>query len=446
MSAMNPAIDDTIIATAPNPSSDYARTLARGYGVIFGTLAILVGWSAVARIDSAVVAPGAISVENNRKTVQHLEGGIVSEILVRDGDQVKQGAVIMRLDQTRSAASEELYRKQQAIALALEARLQAQLNLKESLVYPPAVNALAGDPMVQSALQDNRRQFEGRRSTFLSAYAVLESQIEQGKKDLSQARSDKRTAESQLASIDKELPPLKELYKKGLVPLPRVENLVRQEQQLKGVSAKADIDLARSSDRLIEIETKQKQLRQEYAQEAATAMPDVRKTLSDLEQQLVLARDTLKRVDILSPVSGTIHQLRMFTIGGVVKAGDPVVDVVPESVKLVVRARVSPIDIDRLHPGLPVEVRLPQFQRFQSEVINGSVRTISQDTVPDEANRQPYYAMEVEVDRATVPAEIKDKLVAGMTVEVVVPTGERTVLQFFVSPMLNRLATSMRER
>lgn len=142
--------DDVVIATAPMPSADYATTVRRGYGVIFGTLAILTLWAALFRIDSAVVAPGAVSLEANRKTVQHLEGGIVSEILVRDGDVVKQGDVILRLDPTRSAASEELYRKQQAIMLALETRLQAQLNQRDTLNYPAEVNAFANDPMVRA--------------------------------------------------------------------------------------------------------------------------------------------------------------------------------------------------------------------------------------------------------------------------------------------------------
>ncbi len=438
--------DDVVIATAPVPSADYRTTVRRGYGVIFGTLAVLTVCAAFARIDSAVVAPGAISIEANRKTVQHLEGGIVSEILVRDGDLVKQGDVILRLDPTRSAASEELYRKQQAIALALESRLQAQMNLRESLVYPPEVNALADDPMVRSAKLDNQRQFDSRRSTYLSATSVIESQIEQARKDMKQAQSDKQTAEQQLASIAKELPPLRRLLAQGLVPLPRVLTLERQEQQLQGASAKADIDLSRSRERVGEIETKQKQLRQEYSQEAASAIPDVRKTLSDVSQQLILARDTLKRIDIVAPVSGQVQQLRIFTIGGVVKPGDPVVDVVPASAKLVVRARVSPVDIDRLRPGLPVEVRMPQFQRFQSEIMRGEVRSISRDTLLDEVNRQPYYAMEIEADRASLPTEISEKLVAGMTTEVIVPTGERTVLQFLFSPMFNRLAAALRER
>jgi HlyD family type I secretion membrane fusion protein len=443
---MSARFDDTVIAMAPLPSADYRGTLRRGYGSLAVILAVLFGVCFFARVDSGVVAPGSISVESNRKTVQHLEGGIVSEILVRDGDVVKQGDVIMRLDQTRSAASEELYRKQQAIALALESRLLAQVERRETLVFPPAVNGLASDPMVQSALIDNQRQFEGRRSTYLSAMSVLESQSSQAEKDMNQARSDKQTAAQQLDSIQRELRPLEELLTRGLVPLPRVTGLQRQEQQLQGMSAKADIDLARSTERVVEIDSKQKQLRQEYSQEAATAIPEVRKTLSDVQQQLVLARDTLKRVDILAPVAGTVQQLRIFTIGGVIRPGDPVVDIAPESVKLVVKARVSPIDVDRVRAGMPVELRLPQFQKYQSEVMRGEVRSISRDTLLDETNHQPYYAMEADVDRSSIPADINSKLVAGMQTEVVVPTGERTVMQYLVSPLINRMAVALRER
>lgn len=443
---MSVRFDDSVIAMAPPPSADYYTTLRRGYGSLAAILAVLFGVCFFVRIDSAVVATGATSVESNRKTVQHLEGGIVSEILVRDGDMVKQGDVIMRLDQTRSAASEELYRKQQAIALALEARLLAQVERRDSLIFPPAVNALASDPMVQSALIDNQRQFEGRRGTFISAMSVMDSQASQAEKDRNQARSDKQTATQQLESIQRELRPLEELLVRGLVPLPRVTALQRQEQQLQGMISKADIDLARSTERVVEIETKQKQLRQEYSQEAATAIPDVRKMLSDVQQQLVLARDTLKRVDLIAPVAGTIQQLRIFTIGGVIRPGDPVVDIVPDSVKLVVKARVSPIDIDRVRAGMPVEIRLPQFQSYQSEVMRGSVRSISRDTLVDDATHLPYFAMEADVDRTSIPAEINSKLVAGMSTEVIVPTGERTVMQYLISPLVNRLAVSLRER
>lgn len=439
-------IDNTVIDTAPVPSSEYQRMLTRGYGVIFATLFGLVVWSGFARIDSAVVAPGAISIEANRKTVQHLEGGIVGEILVRDGDAVEQGQVILRLDPTRSAASEELYRKQQAIAKALEARLQAQLNLRDQVAFPPDVMAVADDPLVKSAMSDNQRQFESRRATYLSVASVLEKQVLQARNDINQAQSDKVTAEQQLASIGKELPPLRKLLEQGLVPLPRVLNLERQEQQLNGASAKADIDLDRSRERVQEIEAKLKQLRQEYSQEAANALPEVRKTLSDVQQQLVIARDTLKRIDIVAPVTGTVQQLRMFTVGGVIKPGDAIVDVVPQSAKLQVRAKLSPLDVDRVHQGLSVEVRLPQFQRYQSETMRGSIRSISKDTLVDEATRLTYYVMDIEADRSTIPAIVNDKLTAGMTVDIIVPTGERTLLQYLVSPLIDGLAKSLRER
>lgn len=438
--------EDVLIAQAPVASPDYRATLTRGYGFVAGSVLLLLAASTILKIDSAVVAPGSLSVEANRKTVQHLEGGIVSEILVRDGDVVKEGDVILRLDQTRSAASEELYRKQQAIALALEARLMAQVNVRDTLEFPAAVTAMGADPMVQSALLDNQRQFEARRSTFKSALAVLESQIAQAEKDMSQARSDKVTSEQQLQSVITELRPLEALLKQGLVPLPRVTSMQRQEQQLRGAVAKADIDLSRATERVSEIEGKQKQLRQEYSQEAASAIPDVRKQLSDVQQQLVLARDTLKRVDILAPVAGTVQQLRIFTVGGVIRPGDAIVDIVPASAKLVVKARVSPLDIDRVRPGMPVEIRMAQFQRYQSQIIRGEVRSVSRDSIPDETNKQPYFAMEADVDRTSIPPEIDGKLVAGMSAEVIAPTGERTILQYIASPLLNRMAVSLRER
>lgn len=443
---MSARFDDSMIALAPEPSGDYQRTIRRGYGAIFLILLAVCVVSGFARLDSGVVASGMTAVESNRKTVQHLEGGIVSEIMVHDGDRVGAGDVLMRLDQTRSAASEELYRKQQAIALALEARLTAQIEQRDKLAFPAEVMALAGDPMVQAALLDNQRQFESRRNTFLSAQSVLESQGQQAEKDKNQAVSDKAVAERQLDSVQRELRPLEALLEKGLIPLPRVTSMQRTEQQLEGAISKAVIDLARASERVVEIDTKRKQLRQEYTQEAATAMPDVRKTLSDVQQQLIIARDALKRVDIVAPVGGTVQQMRIFTIGGVVRAGDPILDIVPDDAKLVVKAKVTPVDIDRIRAGLPVEIRLPQFQRYQSETMRGEVKSISKDVLYDEGTHQPYYAMEVEVDRSSIPSEINSKLVAGMTTDVIVPTGERTILQYVVSPLLNRLAVSMRER
>ncbi|MDC7786702.1 HlyD family type I secretion periplasmic adaptor subunit [Rhodoplanes sp. TEM] len=431
---------------APVASSDWKSMLWLGVGVIVFTFVGLGGWSAVARIDSAVVAGGMVSVESYRKTVQHLEGGIVQEIMVRDGDAVQEGQVLLRLDPTRSGAAEKILRQQLAVTLALEARLIAQRGLADAVVFPDEVAKAGGDPLVANAMQDNRRQFEARRGSLLQATEVIEKLIAQARKEVEQSITDQKTASDQLQSIGQELPNLRSLLERGLVALPRVTTLERQEMATRGALQTAKINHDKAREKIAELEARREQLRQEYRQEAANALPDVRKSLGDLVQQIVVASDATKRVEVKAPVSGTVQQLRIFTVGGVLKPGDPILDIVPASDTLVVRAKVSSTEVDRIVVGMPVEIRVPQFTQYQIHPIGGSVRSISRDSIVDEVTRQPYFAVEVAVERASIPREIEDKLSAGMVVDALIRTEERTVLQFLLSPLVNRLASSLRER
>jgi HlyD family type I secretion membrane fusion protein len=417
-----------------------------GYLLVLLTFGGFGGASAVARIDAGVIANGIISVESNRKTIQHLEGGIVAEILVRDGTVVAVDDVLLRLDPTRTAASEGLYRRQLLIARALEARLLAQRDVLEQVTFPPEVLELATDPLVAAALNDNRRQFEARRQVFVSGLAVLERQIAQARSDIQQATSDRDTARQQLKTIETELPGLKDLLSRGLVTLPRVTTLEREQQRLEGVLGKSTNDTVRAQERISELEVRGRQLRQEYVQDAAVALAEIRKTLNDLSQQTIVAEDALRRVDIRAPVAGTVQSLRAFTIGGVIRAGDPILEIVPTSDTLVVRAKVSPLDVDRVRTAKNAQVRLPQFTRYQSHTIQGVVRNVSRDVVIDPQNREPYFDIEVIVDRSTVSSEIRGRLSPGMTADVIVPTAERTILEYLVSPILNPLAFALRER
>lgn len=433
---------------APAPSANWRAPIMAGYALIAFTFGGLGSWAAVAPLDSAVVAPGAVSVESNRKTIQHLEGGIVREILVRDGVQVREGDTLVRLDPTRTEATEDLYRRQLASALTLEARLVAQRDMASSISFPADVTALSKDPVAASAMHDNQLQFESRRESLLRGLEVVDAQIRQTEQENAQAKADKISADKQLATIDRELPGVKQLWEKGLVALSRMTSLERERLRLEGLAEQAGITLKKGAEKISEARARAEQLRQEYRQDAANQLPDVGKTISDARQQIIIAQDALKRIEIKAPVSGTIQQLRIFTVGGVIKPGDAILDIVPASDTLVVRARVSTVDVDRIRSNAPVEVRLPQFLKFQSEVIRGKVRSISRDSIVDETNRQlpAYFAMEVAVDRSSIPDYINDRLTAGMTTDVVVPTGERTVLQYLVAPLMNRLGTSLRER
>jgi HlyD family type I secretion membrane fusion protein len=438
------------LLAAPMASTDWRVMLRVAAGILVFTFVVLGGWSAVARLDSGVIADGIIAVESNRKTIQHLEGGIVREILVRDGDVVQQGDTLVRLDPTRNAATDKGYRQQLAIASALQARLTAQRDLAESINFPPEVTAFKDDPLIAHAVQDNQSQFDNRRQSLLRGGEVIEQQIAQAKDEVRQAVLDEKTAQQQIDSIDIELPNLRKLLERGLVALPRVTTLERQLIQVRGQFEGAEISRTKAQEKVRELQARIDQLQQDYRQEAANALPDVRKTISDARQQLTISTDALQRIDIKSPVTGTVQQLKVFTIGGIIRAGDPILDIVPLSDTLVVRAKIQPIDVDRILTGEKVEVRVPQFMKFELRPIEGIVRSVSRDSILDTTNpgapAQTYFAVEVAVDRASIPEEIRDRMIAGMTVETIVRTQERTVLSYLLAPLRNRLSKSMHER
>jgi HlyD family type I secretion membrane fusion protein len=435
---------------APFASTDWRVMLRVGVGVIVFTFVVLGGWSAVARLDSAVVADGAIAIESNRKTIQHLEGGIVREILVRDGDTVRQGDTLVRLDPTRNEATDKGYRQQLAIASALQARLTAQRDMAETIDFPADVTAFKDDPYIGNALRDNQSQFDNRRQSLLRGVQVLEKQIAQAKSEIAQASVDQETAQKQIESIDLELPSLKSLLERGLVSLPRVTTLERQLMVVKGQLETAKVSAVKAEEKVGEFQARIDQLQQDYRQEGANALPDVRKVISDARQQLTIASDVLQRIDIKAPVTGTVQQLKVFTIGGIIRAGDSILDIVPSSDTLVVRAKVLPIDVDRILTGEKVEVRVPQFMKFELHPIEGVVRSISRDSITDAPSGAgpptPYYAVEVAVDRGSIPEEIRDRMIAGMTVDTIIRTQQRTVLSYLLAPLRNRLAKSMHER
>ena len=211
----------------------------------------------------------------------------------------------------------------------------------------------------------------------------------------------------------------------------------------------AKISKTKAREKVAEFQARIDQLKQDYRQEGANALPDVRKVISDARQQSIISSDVLQRIDIKAPVTGTVQQLKFFTVGGIVKPGDAILDIVPSSDTLVVRARIQPIDVDRVLTGEKVEIRIPQFMKYELRPIEGVVRGVSRDSMLDPAAAgpaQPYFAVEVAVDRGSIPEEVRDRMIAGMTVDTIIRTRERTVLSYLVAPLTNRLVKSMHER
>lgn len=437
---------ETPALTAPKPSANWRRSVISGYAVIFGLLGTFAAWASVSRLDGAAIAQGVLSNEGSRKTVQHLDGGIVEEILVRDGDRVAANQLLVRLDPTRADTQGDLYGNQFLILLAQEARLLAEFETRDRLTFPTAVTQRAGDPAIAPVIADQLRQFEARRSTYLRTTEIAESTIQQAKKELEQAAVDATTARSTLVQVDAELGQLRPLHARQLVPTTRIAPLERERLRLLGIVSSSDVLKARLTERIDELGLRKQQIVQDYRQEASGLLLDVRKQLNEVRQQVRLVSDTQRRIEIRAPTSGTVQQMRFFTVGGVIRPGEAILEIAPDTEELVIKIRIDPNDIDRVADGGRAEIRFPSFGYMNNTVMYGTLRAISRDRITDEAAKVAYFAGEVVADKATIPDHVRQKLSAGIGAEVLIVTGERTVARYLLEPLARRWNISLRER
>jgi HlyD family type I secretion membrane fusion protein len=430
----------------PTASSDWKATVRLGQFVIFGLLGGFMLWAGTARLDGAAVAAGVVEAESNRKTVQHLEGGIVKELLVRNGDRVAEDQVLIRLDPLRMEAQNDQNKNTLAIFLAQEARLVSEYELRPDLVMPQEVLDRLSDPSVAPVVADQTRMFKSRRDELLRNLAVAQSEIDQVRKDIEQNRVDYSTGVGTLSSITKELDSLMPLLEQKLVPMTRVTTLEREKLRLQGVIDGAKIQETKNNERLRELELRKTQAQQDYQKDASSSLVDVRKQLSDTRQQLLMTEDAQKRTEIRAPIAGTVQQMKIFTVGGVIRPGDAILDIVPIKDELVVRAQVQPDDVDRISAGMHAEIKFPAFNYWGEKAIRGIVQSVSRDRIVDNDGKTIYFAAEVVVDKSTLPPQIGSRLLAGMTSNVIILTGERTVASYLLKPLVERFDKSMRER
>jgi HlyD family type I secretion membrane fusion protein len=352
----------------------------------------------------------------------------------------------VRLDPTKADSAGELYRNQLAIQLAQEARLAAERDMQDVVNFPKEVTDLVGIGIIGRSIEDQRRQFSVRRDALTQAVEVATSQIGQATNESEQNAIDNRTARATLVNVNRELEIVRDLFDKNLVALPRVSALEREQLRLQGVIENTDIGITKLKERIQELTLRREQLRQDYRKEAANQLSELQKSITELRQQVIVANDAQRRIDVRAPITGVVQQLRIFTVGGVVRPGDPIMDIVPLSENLIIRARVSPLDADRVTTGMNAEIRFPSFRNLGLPIIMGNVLSISRDRLVDDATKDSYFDAQINVDRKNLPDAIVNKLSAGMPAEVVIPTGERTVFAYLISPLSERFGTSMRER
>jgi membrane fusion protein, type I secretion system len=423
---------------------DWKRPALLGYVLIVFTFVVLGGWSAVAKLDGAVVAPGTVAVESNRKTVQHYEGGIISDILVREGDRVQMGQVLYKLDPTQARANLDLQQNQLFAAMAQEARLMAERDGVDEIQFPSALLDHRGSPTVERAMSDQTKEFADRKASLHGQIDLLESKIEQSKIEIKGLLAEQEGTKGQLGFIEDELKDVTGLLEKQLVPKSRVLALQREQSRLDGVNGRSIAEQAKAQNTISESDLQIRQLHQKVNEEVSNQILEVRQKIADQTQRVSVAKDVFRRLDVLAPVSGTVQNVRVFTVGGVIRAGDPLLDIVPANDSFIIQAHVAPQDMESVVPGMPAEVHFAAFRTSVLPLILGKVESVSHDRLLDDATKQPYFLVQVKVEK--IPPEVAEKLMAGMPAELILPTGERTALDYLVRPLKDRMRSALREK
>jgi HlyD family type I secretion membrane fusion protein len=435
------------MSTGMNDHRTYARMGFIAIVLVFGGFGI---WAGFAPLDRAAVAQGQVAVESNNKPVQHLEGGIIREILVHDSQQVQEGDVLFRLQPTNAQANLDLLRKQIDAGLAQEARLVAEQARADQIKFPADLLARRNVVETDLAIKDQERQFRERKETLDGQIGILSAQIEQKQQDIAGRQHQKESLAAQMASYKAEMTSVFPLVQKGLYARNKYLALERDATRVGGDFGVAESDIARLTKGIDEAQLQIKQTRFKFDEEASNALNDVRAKMSDAREKIVIAEDVLTRVDVRAPRSGTVLGLKVHGIGAVVKPGDTLAEIVPLGEGLMITARVSPGDIESVEIGQTAEVRFSNFSSRQTPVILGKVVSLSPDALVDQTSnqqqQQPYFSAKVIIDYSAVPENIAKKIQPGMQADVLISTGERTVLAYLIGPLKNSFAKTFREK
>jgi len=434
----------------PDDSASFRRIVRgpklMGGVLIFTFLGGFLAWGALAPLAGGAVAAGVISPDGSRRVVQHLEGGIIASLEVKDGDRVAAGQTLVRLEsvQADTAMRGQLHRYR--TLMAMRARLIAEQEGRAEIEFPPELMATGTSDELKSVLDGQRTMFETRRTSDRRQRDILKRRIEQSQHQIKALEAQAASTSQQLELIAEELKGKRYLLQKELIRKSEVLSLERARAEIEGRRGEYLGMISRAEQQIGETEVQLLALDAERQDEVSEQMDKVRVELADVTEKLQLTRDTLARTTIVAPINGTVVNLRFKTLGGVIKAGDPILDIVPIEETLLIEARISPVDVDVVHPGLPAQVHLTAFSRWELPRIDGFVKSVSADAMVDQTTGQTYYLAKVEVD----PSELEQfndliELQAGMPAEVLIVSRERTFLDYLAEPFRNVMRRSFRE-
>lgn len=416
---------------SPPPSDTHYYILA---GVAFLLLGLggFVYWAIAAPLDEGVPAQGVVSVESKRKTVAHLTGGTVKEILVREAQLVEEGTPLIRLDDTTTRANYESALQTFYALKATEARLIAEQIGAGSISFPPELTRPPVHPLAAQHMSTQRNLFAARRAALASDLAVFEETA-------ATYEVQARGLDEQLEFLKQELAGLRELAKEGYAPRNQQLDVERQFSELASNALRARRTASETKLRAI-------QRRQEYRREVESNLADTQRDAGSAIERVTALREELSRIEIRSPVRGYVTGLAAHTVGGVVTPGMKLMDIIPADAKLVFEVRVPSHLVDRVHAGLIANINLSNFPNDPQLVIEGTVTSVSADLITDpNPNMPPYYLTFVEVTAKGMHRLGNHQLQAGMPAEVVIKTGERTLLTYLLKPLMRRLNTALKE-
>lgn len=435
----------------PRGSEPPARPSARqdtllGMAIVLLFVLAFGGWSVLAPLASATLAQGTLVVEGSRRTLQHLEGGIIREFLVRDGDVVREGDVLLRLDDTQTAANAEALRGTVDGYRALDSRLMAERDDLPAVRFPPDLLARRGEPRVAEILDGQQAIFASRRVALEGQAQILLQRVEQLRAEIRSYEAQMKAQDQQLFFVRAEIDDIKGLVDKGLERRTRLLALQRNAAQLVGSRDQQVGMIAKAEQTIGEAQLQLLQLRNARLAEVTAEQRDLQARLAETRERLRAATDIQQRRDVLAPVGGTVTNLRFHTIGGVVRPGEALADIVPRDEGLVAEVRVQPQDIHVVSMGMAAEIRLTALKQRIVPALHGKVVYVSADVESDPRTLHNFYRAKVRIDPAQLVAIGDVALAPGMPADVMIKSGERTLLRYVSQPLIDSFHRAFREQ
>ena len=435
----------------PNSHVTAAGSSQNGRAGRIGLLALALGfggfllWAGLAPLDEGVPAHGSVAIDTKKKTVQHLSGGLIKEVLVKEGDEVKEGQLLMRLDEAAARVSFESTRQRYLSLRAMEGRLLAEQRGLSKIVFHKDVQEAAKDPQIRQVVSTQEQLFDSRRSALRAELQALEEALQGQKGQIEAYATILENRKQQQALLQEELKNTRELVKEGYAPRNRQLELERMAAESGSGIADLQGNTIRAKRSVAELQQRALGRQQEYRKEVETQLADVGREVPGEEEKYHATKADLGRTEIKSPATGQVLELAVQTVGGVISAGQKLMDIVPVNQFLLIEAKVQPHLIDRVRAGLPVDVRFSSFAHTPQLVVQGQVVSVSADLRVEPQTGAGYYLARVGVTPEGYKELGKRQLQPGMPVEVIFLTGERSLLTYLLSPLTKRIAGSMKE-